>query len=258
MATLLESGLTIEQALAAADRQSVLQAWSGLGYYRRAENLKKAARQIVRQHGGAQFSAFKPALSELAVEKLAPRCATCGTRVIGHGLQAGAEPRRIDCARCKASYASAALCATGAAAVARAWLSPEEDDLADVALVVGGTASVLGVVMLLLITWLFLFLRSVPERWLQTSTALAGTGIIFSLLAFPLFYMRVFVQGGPTMQAFIGMLIIFLVLWNIAVMTHILKNALSSSYVLGVLGSLTYIAMITFTLQVIVPAQGAA
>ena len=124
-----------------------------------------------------------------------------------------------------------------------------------------GVAAVTGLVeavMLLLITWLFLYLRSVPERWLQTSTALAGTGIIFSLLAFPLFYMRVFVQGGPTMQAFIGMLIIFLVLWNIAVMTHILKNALSSSYVLGVLGSLTYIAMITFTLQVIVPAQGAA
>jgi hypothetical protein len=46
--------------------------------------------------------------------------------------------------------AVAALCATGAAAVARAWLGPEEDDLADVALVVGGTASVLGVVMLLL------------------------------------------------------------------------------------------------------------
>jgi hypothetical protein len=28
---------------------------------------------------------------ECAVEKLAPRCATCGTRVIGHGLQAGAD-----------------------------------------------------------------------------------------------------------------------------------------------------------------------
>lgn len=28
---------------------------------------------------------------ECAVEKLAPRCGTCGTRVIGHGLQAGAD-----------------------------------------------------------------------------------------------------------------------------------------------------------------------
>src|SRR5690606_26614053 len=105
--------------------------------------------------------------------------------------------------------------------------------------------------MLLLITWMFLFLRSVPERWLQTSTALAGTGVIFSIMAFPLFYLRVYVQSGPAIQALIGMLIISLILWNISVMTHILKNALSSSYVLGVLGSLTYIALVTFTLQLV-------
>jgi A/G-specific adenine glycosylase len=32
--------------------EKVLRLWSGLGYYRRAENLKKAARQLVRDHGG--------------------------------------------------------------------------------------------------------------------------------------------------------------------------------------------------------------
>ena len=40
------------QALAAAPEQEVLRRWSGLGYYRRARNLQKAARQIVREHGG--------------------------------------------------------------------------------------------------------------------------------------------------------------------------------------------------------------
>ena len=40
------------QALAAADEQDVLREWSGLGYYARARNLKKAAQQIVREHGG--------------------------------------------------------------------------------------------------------------------------------------------------------------------------------------------------------------
>jgi A/G-specific adenine glycosylase len=38
--------------LARAPRQRVLRHWSGLGYYRRAENLHTAARQIVRRHGG--------------------------------------------------------------------------------------------------------------------------------------------------------------------------------------------------------------
>ena len=40
------------QALAAAPLPRVLRLWSGLGYYRRAENLHKAARQIVAHHGG--------------------------------------------------------------------------------------------------------------------------------------------------------------------------------------------------------------
>ena len=39
-------------ALARAPLQRVLRLWSGLGYYRRAENLHKAARQIMRRHGG--------------------------------------------------------------------------------------------------------------------------------------------------------------------------------------------------------------
>ncbi len=38
--------------LAKAPMERVLRHWSGLGYYRRAENLRTAARQVVRDHGG--------------------------------------------------------------------------------------------------------------------------------------------------------------------------------------------------------------
>jgi len=40
-------------ALAAADETTVCEAWAGLGYYRRARNLHKAARQIVAEHDGS-------------------------------------------------------------------------------------------------------------------------------------------------------------------------------------------------------------
>ena len=40
------------EALDRARRAEVLALWSGLGYYRRAMNLKNAARKIVRDHGG--------------------------------------------------------------------------------------------------------------------------------------------------------------------------------------------------------------
>ena len=38
--------------LAAADEQEVLKSWEGLGYYRRARDLHRAARQVVAEHGG--------------------------------------------------------------------------------------------------------------------------------------------------------------------------------------------------------------
>lgn len=40
------------EALAAADEEDVLAAWSGLGYYARARSLHRAARQVVAEHGG--------------------------------------------------------------------------------------------------------------------------------------------------------------------------------------------------------------
>lgn len=40
-------------ALAAADLESVLKQWEGLGYYARARNLLRTAQRLVRDHGGA-------------------------------------------------------------------------------------------------------------------------------------------------------------------------------------------------------------
>ena len=38
--------------LAGASESAVREAWEGLGYYRRAANLQRAARQVAEQHGG--------------------------------------------------------------------------------------------------------------------------------------------------------------------------------------------------------------
>ena len=40
------------EALAAAELQTVLKVWEGLGYYARARNLHRAAQDVVAQHGG--------------------------------------------------------------------------------------------------------------------------------------------------------------------------------------------------------------
>ena len=51
-------------ALAAADQQTVLKAWEGLGYYARARNLHRAAQEVVTRHGG-QIPADRAALLAL-------------------------------------------------------------------------------------------------------------------------------------------------------------------------------------------------
>lgn len=40
------------EALAGCEEQKLMKLWEGLGYYSRARNLQKAARLVVRQHGG--------------------------------------------------------------------------------------------------------------------------------------------------------------------------------------------------------------
>jgi A/G-specific adenine glycosylase len=52
------------EALAAAEEDAVLRLWSGLGYYARARNLQRTARQLVDQHGG-QFPADIDSLQQL-------------------------------------------------------------------------------------------------------------------------------------------------------------------------------------------------
>ncbi len=53
------------RTLADAPQEEVLRLWSGLGYYSRARNLQKAARQIVAQHGG-KFPGDEGAILALA------------------------------------------------------------------------------------------------------------------------------------------------------------------------------------------------
>src|SRR6187551_1004132 len=50
--------------LAAAEEEAVLRLWEGLGYYRRARDLHRAARQIVAEHGG-QFPRDLEAVGQL-------------------------------------------------------------------------------------------------------------------------------------------------------------------------------------------------
>jgi len=72
------------ESVAKAPEEAVLKAWEGLGYYRRARYLHKAARQIVERHQGQVPSALEDLLALPGIGRY-----TAGAiRSIGHDLPA--------------------------------------------------------------------------------------------------------------------------------------------------------------------------
>ena len=85
----------------------------------------------------------------------------------------------------------------------------------------------------LLLCGLTLSLLSLRRRWgraVQTLTALVGAGTVTTIVAIPFLSWRVSVMrtGDPAgiELAFIAMIVV----WNLAVIAHILRHALSTSF----------------------------
>ncbi|MEO5574321.1 MAG: hypothetical protein ABIR48_07560 [Gammaproteobacteria bacterium] len=86
--------------------------------------------------------------------------------------------------------------------------------------------------VLAVLTHTLLLLRRFPARLPQTLTALAGTGALFGLIGLPFAQLT---ELEPLLFA--------LLIWNVAVSAHILRHALSVSFIMGVVASLGYLLM---------------
>jgi hypothetical protein len=140
---------------------------------------------------------------------------------------------------CLAGYA------LGSVALAAFNLSPPQ------AILSGGLETLL----LCLLSYLLLALRRVPRRWLQTATALAGTGVVLVLFALPLLAWALYLdarQGDVTIPA---LLYFVVVVWNVMVLGHIFRHALSTGLGVGVAVALVYVALNMALVEQIVPAQ---
>lgn len=106
------------------------------------------------------------------------------------------------------------------------------------------TALLLVVVDLLLLIGLAqaaLTLNGYRDRLLQTLTALAGTGTLLQMLSLPVtvwLQQEVARDGIPVLPL---LLWFALLIWSIAILTHILRQALSAALGLGLLYALGYV-----------------
>ena len=110
------------------------------------------------------------------------------------------------------------------------------------------------VALIMLFSQALLQIRGKTSRWTQTVTSLAGTGIIISLIALPL-YLLIGVDGsneGTSSQVYGLIMLATLACWNIIIMAHILRHALDVHMGTSVVLSLLYIWVIfSFTTAVI-------
>ena len=86
-----------------------------------------------------------------------------------------------------------------------------------------------------------LYLQEKTARIYQTLSALAGTGSLLGVFALPLVWWVQPGQDPEQLPAFITVLWLLLLVWNLLVMAHIMRHALSSSLAVGLGVSLLYV-----------------
>lgn len=97
----------------------------------------------------------------------------------------------------------------------------------------------LDLVLLSGLLYLALILRRHPQRFEQTLSALTGTGALITLLALPLMSWIVHQQSGSDTQL-PSILLLALMVWSIAIMAHILRQAFETSLWAGTLYAFGY------------------
>lgn len=111
-------------------------------------------------------------------------------------------------------------------------------NIIDLSLTKAILVTVLDVAMMVGFTCTGLWIRSFLNRAVKTLTAIAGTGVIFTLAVIPLVLA---LPEQPEQQGGIfSLLILVVVMWNIGVLGHILSNALSFPLWAGVGVSIMY------------------
>jgi hypothetical protein len=96
-------------------------------------------------------------------------------------------------------------------------------------------AGVTDTLLVSILTGSILYLHGFKTRIVQTLSAMTGTGAIIALLAIPPFSWHAGAQQSGSVNAVGSLMVLGIVVWSLAVTGHILRHALSVSYLLGIL-----------------------
>lgn len=106
------------------------------------------------------------------------------------------------------------------------------------------------------IIYLLVKIQGHPARWLQTVTAVAGTNIVLVVISLPLLVWLLSAQSAEADATVPALLFLGLIIWNVMILGHIFRHALSTYFPLGVLVALGYYSLSVIILNWLVPAPG--
>lgn len=125
--------------------------------------------------------------------------------------------------------------------------------LLDIDLLEGIGQSLAGMAMLGGFLWGSLYFGGKSSRYLQTATAAFGCDTLVSAVALPfLFWSRLTGEGRGVVE----LVILLLLLWQVAVIGHVLRHALSSSYAAGFALAFIYTVGSVRLMMELFPAAG--
>ncbi len=107
--------------------------------------------------------------------------------------------------------------------------------------------------LLAVLTGTLLYTQRQNARFVQTLTALAGTGAIITLVTLPI--SGWFLDTGPeSRQGGLAILLLLAVTaWSIAVVGHIWRHALSAPYFVGLVVAVVFLGISIYVLRTLVP-----
>lgn len=107
--------------------------------------------------------------------------------------------------------------------------------------------------MMILLTYLALMATNRIQRRCQTLSALAGSGLLITIISIPLVALYSF--GGGAANEIISLMLLGLALWNVTIIGHILRYTFDIPLIAGIAIAIIYMYLSFFILQQLLPGN---
>ena len=111
----------------------------------------------------------------------------------------------------------------------------------------------LNIGIILFFSYVVLSSLNLKTRFVQTVTALVGTGIVFNLLAWPVLSFGDMEQESTAAMQILSLIVLMLISWEILVTAHIFRNALGTKMTQAVILSMALFFVTLSLSQLIFP-----